>query len=306
VFLTLGSWKSLVPVVALQAALLRPSNEDRIDVRAAIEELRKVSFIDIHNGKDGTSFLGIPLAASEFSKKKLTTAYGRSQVDNDAAYLRRFGAMQLVDLKHGLEPRVHRFFGAVSDSINRKRTTLDQEYPILELIARHYAPAWLLIAHLLEEAGTDPTGERTLEVLSRYLESGPSPDEKRKTHEMMARVYRRRKDWLGFIEATVRIAESQDADLVAISGAANTLNSLKREIDSLQKRDFVRRLITAMEPKIIDADATDCSRLAWLYLQDGREQRAITIAKAGLKLEPDNDYCLNLLRKLETRAPPGP
>jgi hypothetical protein len=97
VFLTLGSWKSLVPVVALQAALLRPSNEDRIDVRAAIEELRKVSFIDIHNGKDGTSFLGIPLAASEFSKKKLTTAYGRSQVDNDAAYLRRFGAIVNAD-----------------------------------------------------------------------------------------------------------------------------------------------------------------------------------------------------------------
>lgn len=87
-----------------------------------------------------------------------------------------------------------------------------------------------------------------------------------------------------------------------ISGAANTLNSLKRELDTSQKRDFVRRLISVMAPKIVDGDATDCSRLAWLYSQDGNEGRALEIVKAGIKVEPENEYCLNLLSKLDTRT----
>ncbi len=301
VFLTLGNWKSLVPVVALQAALLRPCNEDRIDVRAAIEELRKVSFIDSYyeSAKDRPAFVSVPLAASEFCRKKLLTADGRLQIEDDTRFLHRFGAMQPVDLKHGLAPRVKRFFAAVSDSLTRKTSEFEEEYPILELIARQHPPAWLLLAHLIEEAGADQSGERTLEVLNRYLETGPVDDEQRKTWELIARIYRRRGDWLGYIDSTVRIAELRDADIITVSGAANTLNSVKTELGPTQKRDFVRRLIAAMGQKLIDGDATDCSRLAWLYLQDGNKRQARETVQVGLRLDPENEFCLNLMRKVE-------
>lgn len=262
-----------------------------------------MSFIDSYGfSRNGPVFVSAPLAASEFCKKKLLTAHGRLQIEDDTRFLHRFGAMQPVDLKHGLEPRVLRFFAAVSDSLNRKSTKLDDEYPILELIARQYPPAWLLLAHLIEEAGADHTGERTLEVLNRYLETGPANDEQRKTWELTARMYRRRGDWLGYIDSSVRIAELPDADLITVSGAANTLNSVKTELDPSQKRDFVRRLITAMDPKIIDGDATDCSRLAWLFLQDGNERRARELVRVGLRLDPENEFCLNLVRKLDSTS----
>lgn len=299
VFLTLGSWRSLVPVVALEAALLRPANEERIDVRAAVEELRRVSFIEAYESTpDGAVFLSAPVAANEFCKKKLTSAYGRKEIQEDTKFLQRFGAMQPVDVKHGLEPRVARFFAAISDELNRGRIVLDKEYPVLELIARKYPPAWLMLAHLIEEAGIDDTGDRTLEVLGQYLEAGPSSEEQQKTLEIVAQIYRRRKDWLGYIDANVRIAELPDADIVTISGAANTFNSVNKELDPHQKRDFVRRLIAVMESKIIGGEATDCSRLAWLFLQDGNEKRAQEVAQAGLRLDPENEFCLNLIHKL--------
>src|SRR5260370_41304617 len=103
--------------------------------------------------------------------------------------------MKPVDLNHGLEPRVQRFFAAVSDSLNRKSSKLDEEYPILELIARQHPPAWLLLADLIEEAGADHTGERKRAVLNRYLETGPVNDEQPETCELIARIYRRSRDW---------------------------------------------------------------------------------------------------------------
>ena len=121
----------------------------------------------------------------------------------------------------------------------------------------------------------------------------------RKTWELIARIYRRRGDWLGYIDSTVRVAELPDADIITVSGAANTLNSVKIELDPAQKRDFVRRLIAAMGPRIIDGDATDCSRLAWLYLQDGNKWRAREIVQVGLSLDAENEFCLNLMRKVE-------
>src|SRR5581483_4470196 len=46
IFLTLTGWRSTVPELALQAVLLRPSN-DRIEVEEAIDELSRSSFIEV-------------------------------------------------------------------------------------------------------------------------------------------------------------------------------------------------------------------------------------------------------------------
>jgi hypothetical protein len=51
----------------------------------------------------------------------------------------------------------------------------------------------------------------------------------------------------------------------------------------------------------IDADATDLSRLAWLYLHVKQDERALEIAKKGLAIEPDNQYCQGLIARLERK-----
>ena len=46
--------------------------------------------------------------------------------------------------------------------------------------------------------------------------------------------------------------------------------------------------------------ATDCSRLAWLYLNVGNDDRARDIARLGLERESDNYYCLKLVERLDS------
>ena len=53
-----------------------------------------------------------------------------------------------------------------------------------------------------------------------------------------------------------------------------------------------------MELRIEGASATDCSRLAWLYLRLQQKEKARAFVNRGLAREPLNDYCQKLKEKL--------
>jgi hypothetical protein len=185
--------------------------------------------------------------------------------------------------------------------LDKGRLKLEREAPTLEFIARKYPPAWLLIAELWRESGKDPASTNTKAAIMRYLELSPTTAADQKpAWQRIAEISRSQKDWLGFVNAIVHIAELPDADLPAISGAVNTFNSVNRELESdpEQKRAFAKRLVSVMEPKIADGDANDCSRLGWLFLQLGNKNRAWEIVQGGLTLDPYNEYCLNLAARL--------
>jgi hypothetical protein len=289
-------------VPRVEAALLRPTVEDRIDTQAAIEELGRVSFVDEYISEaDGSAFLSVPLVAAVFGKRKLMVSQERVAVEDDTRFLQRFGAVQPPDVNHGLAPRVHRLFASLSGDLEKGRLNLEEEAPTLELIARQYPPAWLLISKLWVESGKDSGSAHTKAAVMRYLELTPptAPDQKA-AWQAVAEISRTQKDWLGFVNAVVHIAELPGADLPTVSGAVNTFNSVNRELESdpEQKRTFARRLVTAMEPKIADGDAVDCSRLGWLFLQLGNRNRACDIVQCGLKIDPNNDHCRNLENRL--------
>jgi hypothetical protein len=277
VFLTLCNWRSLVPEVALEAALLRPTMDDRIDTQAALDELRRVSFVDQHISEaDGSVFLSVPLVAAVFAKRKLAVSQDRVAIEEDTKFLRRFGAMQPPDVKHGLAPRIQRLFAALSDDLGKGKLKLSTEVQILEPIARQYPPAWLLLSQLWAESQQDYGSEKTKDALMRYLEmTPPTAGGQMEAWQTLAELSRKERDWLGFVNAIVHISELPGAELATISGAVNTFNSVNRELefDPDQKRTFARRLVAIMEPKIAEGDADDCSRLAWLFLGPGAGNR---------------------------------
>ena len=53
-----------------------------------------------------------------------------------------------------------------------------------------------------------------------------------------------------------------------------------------------------MEQRLGELTATDYSRLSWLYLNVGNDERALDIARLGVEREPDNYFCLRLVQKL--------
>ncbi len=292
IFLTLSNWRSLVPQIALEAALLRPGQVERIDVASAVEELRHVSFVDEPiNKQDDRIFLGVPLVAGVFGKRKLSTSPEQSEIEKDTRFLQRFGVTQRSEVRSGLEPRVTRFFSTISEDVSQSKTKLKDDMPVLELIARQYPPAWLKIADLWRESNPADGGEQALEALTRFLESRPSTTEAKVIWEKIAIIRRQRNDWHGFLDAQVQIAELPGVGLEVVSAAVNTFNSVASSLESYSRRTFAQRLVRAMEPKMGIADSTDCSRLAWLLIHCEQEQRALDFVEVGLRLDPSNEYC---------------
>jgi hypothetical protein len=135
VFLTLCSWRSLIPQLALDAALVRPAQAERIDAVEALEELRRVSFIDEYiSAADDSLFVSVPLVASVFGKRKLSASADRIDVQSDVRFLQKFGAMQSSDVQHGIQPRIQRFFDTLSDELSKDRIDLEKEKSVLELL----------------------------------------------------------------------------------------------------------------------------------------------------------------------------
>jgi hypothetical protein len=302
VFLTLSNWRSLVSQSALDAALLRPEQRERIDTIATIDELRRVSFLDEHiSPLDDSVFLSVSLVAAIFGRRKLSTSAEQSEIEQDTRFLQKFGSMQPLDLKWGIEPRIRRFFASLSEDVAQSKVMLLKEMPVLELIARQYPLAWLMIADLWRESRDPDAASHMIEALTRYVESTAPGVHQKLAWERIALVHRQQTNWAGFVNAQIQIAELPEADLTMISASVNTFNSVSYKLDADLRRSFAQRLATAMEPRIMDGDATDCSRLAWLLIRCENEDRALEVVNCGLKLDPNNEHCQNLKLKIWTR-----
>ena len=76
--------------------------EERIDVRAAIDELKRLSLIEEHTASEGEElFLSVPLAASAFGRRKLNASPLKVFIETDLELLRTFGAARKDDVRSG-------------------------------------------------------------------------------------------------------------------------------------------------------------------------------------------------------------
>ncbi|MBW4444355.1 MAG: hypothetical protein KME10_24680 [Plectolyngbya sp. WJT66-NPBG17] len=308
VFLTLSSWRSTLPKLAVEALLLR-SIPERVDVGDAIEELRRSSLLETQiSGND--EFLIVPLVASVFGKRKLAVSPEKLAVEADTEYLQFFGANQRSGIQHGIAPRVERFFRNLEIKISQGSIDLQDISPVLEFIARKYPPSWLMIASLHEKIGTQLNLQKAKDAVRRYLETGEND---REAWQKLIRLCRASNDWSGEILALLELCEIPKTTFAEISASANRFNLFFREnhrlLDSEEKQIaakqlaeiMARRLDELIDSQSDEASATDCSRLAWLYLGLKNNDRARYFVDRGLKLTPNNDHCLKLDKKLKVQ-----
>jgi hypothetical protein len=89
-----------------------------------------------------------------------------------------------------------------------------------------------------------------------------------------------------------------DVSFRTVSDAVNRVNNLFSTknfiLDSDEKQIIAQRLAQVMENRVSEGDATDCSRLAWLFLRLHEENKTNTIVQKGLSIDPDNIYCKKL------------
>lgn len=302
VFLTLCSWRSIIPQIAIEAVLLREENE-RINVDDAIEELRKSSFVEvIVSGKDNEIFLNVPLAAFIFGKSELEVSPEKFAVYADRELLYEFGAAQHTDINNGILSRIERKFQNIATKINQGKAQIESYLPTLEYIASKYPNAWLYLAKLHEE---NDNIEQSINCYKEFLKLDVLDSDKKLIWKKLADIYRNRNEYLYEVNALVEKASLTNTNAFEVSEIANITNKYFQNgllnIDSDVKERLVQRLIDIFDSKSISEkfDATDYSRLAWLYLNNKNPKLARETVIKGLKIENLNQHCQKLAQKLD-------
>lgn len=301
IFLTLSAWRSLVPQLAIEAVLLRHGDGGG-DPEAGIDQLVRMSLVERTTAGDGTDFLGVPLSAALFAKRKLEVSPHRTMIEGDVHFLQDIGATVASGLKEGLRPRVETFFRKAAKRISAGSSSLDELRPVLEFLARGYSPAWLLLSELEEETAGKAGVDKAAEYVRRYLQVQPPAAEAAIAWQRLVSLYRIGDDVMGGCSAFLKAAETTEPPLYEISAIANWLNNaaqVKEELDVADRGALFKPLARLMEQYLPEASATDLSRLSWLHLHAGNAQRALHFAELGLEREPGNIYCQRLVARLE-------
>lgn len=315
VFLTLCSWRSTIPQIAVEAVLLRPDNEERINVSEAIEELRKCSLIDVYKSDlDKSNFIGVPLAASIFGKEELGIFPEKLAILEDRKLLLQFGVTQENDVKNGLLPKIERKFKSISRELDniqfyskdietatfKIESNLKENLPVLEYLCTKVPEGYKFLADLFEELGDE---ERSIKSTLRYIQSSPSDTEKRTAWRKLVYIYRKNNDWLSESHALSEICLIPGTQIIEISNISDRI--LKKimtqsETDIEHKELLFSKLSEVFEKRIHEStNSTDYSRLAWLNIHLKRHEKALRFAKAGIELNADCGFCNRIIENLE-------
>lgn len=304
IFLILCSWRSAVPVIAVEAVLLLHAPE-RVDASSAVEELLRLSLVEeVSTGNEDIVYLHVPLAASAFGRKKLATNSHRALVERSVETLRLFGATKASGVNQSLDQALARFINAVQRKIENDQISFNDIQPVLEFLASAAPRLWVQLERLV--AHVSPT-ELTVraEYIRRFIEDSNSSADLVSAWRSLAQLLKLLGDVEGEILAYGEIARLPGSTVSDVSEAANRLNTTLKikqhegvSISSFARRETIQRVASRLRVDFDYLDATDLSRLSWLYMNLGDEPEAMKFAEEGLKRDPENDYCARLLDRL--------
>jgi len=298
-FLTLSSWNSAVPRIALEAVLQRSTGQ-RLEVERGVESLLQYSMAESTKARvDSQEFISLPMVSTAFGRKKLNVSPHKAAVDADVEILQMLGAVKAGDVHLALATRLEQFF----QNIARRggAGNIEQYAGILEMICVSYPPGWLIFARWYMEAGTRKEWDKARDSLRRYLESDSSSDRAAGAWAMLARICYRVDDLHGEVHALIERSQIPSVPFSDVAIAANRLNGLIRDRkaawDSEARRQMVRRLATVMDRRQAEADADDYSKMAWLSIHLGEVEKAKQYVARGLSKDPENDHCLAMAER---------
>ena len=314
VFLLLCSWRVDIPKIAVEAICLRPEIDDRFGVVDALEELRRYSFIEITSDDDSDASVTTPLSAVVFGRRKLEASPLKIQVDQDRLILMEFGAGQGKDLRVRILSRIDNFVIATAKQASNSPRILWQRLPILEYLAERIPETYLRLADLvleIEELDNFNRQAKQYELAKQYVRKfiEVTPRENRlSSWRKLADICASSQDLLGEIHALGEVVMEPGLDQEEVGAIASRLNyqlrAQKQEptegTQVKEARGIIKKVIQVMERNFDGLSATNCSRLAWLYLNIGNPNRALQVAKCGADKDSTNEHCQRLVQRLNS------
>lgn len=299
-FLTLSAWNSVIPRLALEAVLVR-STKERSEVEDGVETLLKFSMAEVFKAEaDGQEFIGLPLVARVFGQKKLNVSAGKTDIQMDVSFLQMLGPGRPDDIKLGLARRLELLIANVARRVESGEQ-IELFLDVLEMICRSYNPGWLLMARWQMERRVPDGYQRAKEAASRFLENGPRASEAVEGWRLLGDACHSLNDPIGEVHASVERAQLAAVPFFDISNAANRLNGMFRSqipIDKDKRRLLANRLLDVIDRRKDEASPDDLSRMAWLAINAGHEDKARVYTKKGLTVAPENNHCRRLAERL--------
>lgn len=167
-FLLLCSWRSIVPLVALEAVQRRSGNVENIDVESAIDELVVSSMVEVlrPEGKEDPRWVNVPAAAFNFGASRVSHHSLSTEIVSDSHYLRLLGPLktaaidaETLDLSY--------FFSRVADQLRGGELARDQLIDISTHLGGAVPGAWRPAARMMLVAGE-------YRIARKLITSGPS------------------------------------------------------------------------------------------------------------------------------------
>jgi len=299
VFLTLCDWRSVVAQIAIESILLRPENE-RIDVHKAIDDLQNSSLIEVLTSEaDNEIFLSLPLVALKFGKRKLKVSRMKAAIEADVELLKFFGASQQSDIRRGISPRIYSLISNIEKRVSLDNSAIQNYAPILEFIGRKHPPALIRLADLYNAL---QDMDQVESVLKRYLEISEDIEGKRLVWQRLVAFYAVHNRYADELFGLIESIQLVNTDYDSVSAVANRFNNFIGDssinLPDYEKQYGLNTLIPLMEERLHEATATDCSRLAWLYIHKRDYKKAKETSYRGLEIDPDNTHCIKLVWQL--------
>lgn len=298
VFLVVSNWKSAVPAMALIVVL----GDLDLDVESGIDECLRLSLINRDYLLDGQPCYSAPLLARLFGQKKLLGDPDKLVIQAQLETVRRFGVVDIHSVGRKSQVELTEQFVewcCDPDGASQHSIAPEKVESILQSLAEMWPPGWLALARYRQRKAAPR--QSVEHALRRAVEE--MPDSKR---AWMARA-----DYAELVgDEPIRIssliaaveADPNDVELLTTVAVAVTryVSDHASQIPSTRRGVYLASVRQSLERVADQLSADGLSKLSWLFLLENNHARAREYATKGLKREPQNAHCLNILEKLSS------
>ncbi|MDT0295174.1 NB-ARC domain-containing protein [Mesonia ostreae] len=301
VFLTLGSWRSSIPRIAIEA-VLKSTIDEKIDVELAIDELYKFSLIDKMTTQKKDIILSLPISAQLFAEKKLKTDIHQFAIKKDAGILMKLGVGRNTELKNGINDRISKFFQEVAKEVSSETEQIDKFIPIMEYISLKRPKTYLLYSTLLEEFDFI---DEAIEACNKYIVA-VEDSQSIIAWKRLIKLYKHKEDFVAEINSMINLCNVQQSSIIELSNLLKRYSHLLRlkVLRINEHRKTLSDAIIELATKTSNFEAInydDKSNLGWIYLHNNQKEYAASIARDILRDIPDHHEAEKIMAKLDLK-----
>jgi tetratricopeptide (TPR) repeat protein len=297
-FMLLCSFKSVVSLLAVRLAYSLSKSATQ-DVGESLKFLGDSSLIKVRVATDGEQYVEVPPTARIFGHQKYSSSDEQLLIKEMSDVLQLFGVTTMdhltrADHSSALTRRLESFWNHVQDEPNLENRV--KYLDLVKLAARTHPSLWNNLAMYYKNSGDLRSAISSWRSL---IESGnDDPDTWRRLYLLYRDTGEKHNMHHASVQGLVRFPEhyfAQEKLVVTIATQINTYVRDNRELSALERYSLVQPVVDTMENNLGACSANALGALASLHRKLKNDKRARDVAKLGLDIDPDDEYCRRFL-----------